>query len=65
VIDPTEDDVGRSVVYLSGRDERQEGTISSFNSRYVFVRYARWNGGQTAAATRREDLEWSSTRKSE
>ena len=56
MIEPTEADIGRHVIYhdLSGR-KIEEGTISSFNERYVFVRYTT---GSTAAATCREDLEW-------
>jgi hypothetical protein len=63
MIDPTPADIGRRVIYrdLSGR-KIEEGTISSFNDHYVFVRYG---SGSTAAATSRRDLEWSHRKPSE
>jgi hypothetical protein len=55
MIDPTEADIGRSVLYL----HTERGIITSFNSSYVFVRY---NGDLHSKATRREDLSWTSPR---
>ena len=64
MIDPRKADIGREVIYTSeylphdspGRRAVQErGWISSFNDRYVFVRY---HAGSTSAATLRQDLHW-------
>lgn len=53
MINPTEKDIGRSVIY---RRDGDEGVITSFNDHMVFVRYG---GAQGSMATRREDLNWS------
>jgi hypothetical protein len=53
MIDPTPADIGREVVYRK-HGAVETGVVTSWNSRYVFVRY----NGHTSAATRREDLEW-------
>jgi len=60
MIEPTQDDIGRKVIYrdLNGRGKIEEGVITSFNSSYVFVRYK----GETSQATSRNDLEWSHRR---
>lgn len=60
MIEPTQTDIGRSVIYrdFGGRGKIEEGVITSFNDHYVFVRYC----GETSAATSREDLEWSHRR---
>lgn len=58
MIDPTEADIGRGVIYRADSKllgERERGVITSFNAHAVFVRYT--NGG-TSAATSREDLTW-------
>ena len=56
MIDPTEQDIGRRVIYSDKSGGKVEhGTVSSFSPDYVFVRYT---SGITAAATAREDLEW-------
>jgi hypothetical protein len=54
VINPTEKDIGRGVVYRPALGKAEDGKITSFNEYYVFVRY----GGNGIAATRREDLTW-------
>lgn len=56
MIEPTQNDIGRNVVYRDARRQMlEEGVITSFNPYFVFVRY----GSQTySAATAREDLEW-------
>ncbi|HTB46496.1 MAG TPA: hypothetical protein VK741_22940 [Acetobacteraceae bacterium] len=60
MIDPTRHDLGRKVIYRDlntpNGSKLEEGTITSFNDAYVFVRY---HSGSTSAATRRYDLEWS------
>jgi hypothetical protein len=53
MIQPTEIDIGRRVVYNGYKKE--EGVITSFNDRVVFVRY----GDQTqSAGTFRNELEF-------
>jgi len=55
-INPTDADIGRKVVYRSAPDYKaEEGVITSFNERVVFVRYG---AGVTSAATERRDLDW-------
>ena len=58
MIEPTQADIGRKVVYTGNRAWNgpiEEGVISSFNDHCVFVRY----GAQTTSkGTAREDLEW-------
>jgi hypothetical protein len=58
VIDPTEADIGRKVIYTGNRypgGKLEEGVITSFNSRAVFVRYGADTGPK---GTSRLDLEW-------
>lgn len=65
MIEPTEADIGRAVIYvekLQGQQSSsfnhryQPGVITSFNDTCVFVNYGR--PGTTSAGTAREDLEW-------
>ena len=59
MIEPTQADIGRGVVYLDDHGQpatRQYGVISSFNDAFVFVRFGRH--GTTAQACNRTDLEW-------
>lgn len=56
VIEPTEKDIGRMVIYQGGHpDDKDEGVITSFNDKYVFVRYTAMS---TSQATARRDLRW-------
>lgn len=59
MIDPSQRDIGRQVLYRGFSrhpDERPEiGQITSFNARFVFVRYGH---DEHSKATRRQDLEW-------
>lgn len=48
-------DVGRRAIYTAHHGDRQVGVISSWNERYVFVRYGM---GSTAAATDPDQLEF-------
>jgi len=57
MIEPQETDIGRMVIYVGGFDE-EEGIITSFNDKYVFVRYG---SEKDSKATRREDLIWANT----
>jgi hypothetical protein len=58
MIEPTEADIGRRVVYTGNRyvgGKLERGVMTGFNHWTVFVRY----GDEKAAkATSREDLEW-------
>ena len=57
--DVTERDVGRGVVYRDrGTGQVEDGTLVSFNSVYLFVRY---RGDTSSKATRPEDVEWLGT----
>lgn len=58
MIDPTEKDIGRGVIYrrdskLAG--ETEVGVVTSFHGRAIFVRYA---GKRTSQCTSPEDLDW-------
>ena len=59
MINPTENDIGRKVIYCGYAGEREDGIVTSFNDAFVFVRYG---SGTTSAATKREQLEWLSGR---
>ena len=48
-------DVGRGVVYVPPHDARQDGVVSSWNERWIFVRY---RGQESAQATDPADLQW-------
>lgn len=52
----TDKDVGRKVVYRAAPNfEPEEGTITSWNDKYIFARYG---SGSTSAATDPADLDW-------
>jgi hypothetical protein len=56
MIEVTEKDIGRKVVYTSrGGETKEEGVITSFNDSYIFVRYGNKCNSQ---ATHRRDLEF-------
>jgi hypothetical protein len=58
MIEPTTNDIGRSVVYTGNRypgGKLVEGVITSFNDYSVFVRYG---AEKHSKATSRADLEW-------
>ena len=57
MIDPTDADIGRAVLYRDAGQayDGERGVITSFNQHYVFVRYG---AGDGAKATSRSDLEW-------
>jgi len=54
MIYPTVNDIGRKVVYRT-KFVMEEGVITSFNEKYVFVRYGT---DVHSKGTRREDLDW-------
>jgi hypothetical protein len=53
MITPTEADIGRKVIYEREYCKKEEGVITSFNNKYVFVRYG---SGCTSQATDPADL---------
>ena len=58
MIEPTEEDIGRAVVYTGNRypgGKLEEGVITSFNRYTVFVRYG---AEKNSKGTARADLEW-------
>lgn len=57
MIDPTQKDIGRTVVYRARHPgaQAEDGVLTSFNDKYVFARYGR---DATSKGARREDLEW-------
>ncbi len=58
MIEPSESDIGRKVIYTGNRypdGKIEEGVITSFNDYAVFIRYGADNQSK---ATSREDLEW-------
>ena len=62
MIEPTEYDIGRGVIYVPGHakddlnhPDCERGRITSFNDHSVFVRYGL---GSTSAGTSRQDLHW-------
>lgn len=59
MIEPTEKDVGRWVIYQAGHPNapREDGTITGFNDSVVWVRY---RGDLHAKPTSRADLSWGS-----
>lgn len=55
MINPTNKDIGRAVVYRPRHGMPEDGVITAFNDTYVFVRY----GEQSLAkSTMRQDLHW-------
>lgn len=55
MIDPTDIDIGKSVIYDAKTKPEEKGFITSFNSQYVFVRFG---GDHISKGCRRQDLEW-------
>lgn len=49
-------DIGKEVCYSPREGFREYGKISSWNEKYIFVKY---NGKDTSAATKPEDLTFS------
>lgn len=60
MIEPTKDDIGRSVIYTGNHypgGKLEEGVITSFNNYTVFVRYG---ADKHSKGTACQDLEWGS-----
>lgn len=52
----TDADIGRAVIYRAAPNfEPEQGVITSFNDKYVFVRYG---SGLRGVATDPDDLDW-------
>lgn len=63
MVEPTEADIGRGVIYTGNRypgGKRESGVITSFNDYAVFVRY---DGDRHSKGTSRADLEWENPRR--
>ena len=59
MINPTEKDIGRGVVYRPKFGiGPEDGAITSFNDKVVFVRYQKQHPGANGQATDRNDLSW-------
>ena len=60
MIEPKQSDIGRKVIYrVHGNAKGEEGVITRFNKKYVFVRFG---GEEESAVTTREQLEWEDAR---
>ena len=60
MIEPKQSDIGRKVIYLVHRNaEAEEGVITRFNEKYVFVRFGK---EEESAVTTRDELEWKDAR---
>lgn len=58
MIEVTENDIGKGVVYCPKYGEREDGVITSISDSFVFVRYKKQHPSANGQATKREDLEW-------
>lgn len=58
MVDPVLDDVGRAVIYHPSHGYSEKGIVTSFNERFVFVRYEKQHPTATGQATSRENLFW-------
>ena len=60
MINPTEKDIGRGVVYHASYPDapKEDGVITSYNDTCCFVRYSKQHPSQNGQATNRADLEW-------
>jgi hypothetical protein len=56
MIDPTDTDIGRKVLYRGWGGEIEEGVLTSFNAAYVFVRFGTSTTPQ--ACDNDERIEW-------
>ena len=56
MIEPKQSDIGRKVIHLvHSNAEAEEGVITRFNEKYVFVRFGK---EEKSAVTTRDELEW-------
>ena len=60
MIEPKQSDIGRKVIYRAQSNARaEEGVITRFNKKYVFVRFSQ---EEESAVTTRGELEWMDAR---
>jgi hypothetical protein len=60
MIEPKQSDIGREVIYrVHSNAEAEEGVITRFNEKYVFVRFGK---EEESAVTTRDQLEWKDAR---
>ena len=60
MIEPKQSDIGRKVIYrVHCNSKVEEGVITRFNEKYVFVRFGK---EEQSAVTTREQLEWQDAR---
>ena len=56
MIEPKQSDIGRKVIYrVHCTAKAEEGVITRFNEKYVFVRFGK---EEESAVTTRDQLEW-------
>jgi hypothetical protein len=56
MIEPKQSDIGRKVIYrVHSNAKAEEGVITRFNEKYVFVRFGK---EEESAVTTRDQLEW-------
>jgi hypothetical protein len=55
MIEPKQSDIGREVIYRASNAEAEEGVITRFNEKYVFVRFGK---EEKSVVTTRDQLEW-------
>ena len=60
MIEPKQSDIGRKVIYrVHCNAKAEEGVITRFNEKYVFVRFGK---EAESAVTTRDQLEWKDAR---
>ena len=60
MIKPKQSDIGRKVIYLVHCNAKaEEGVITRFNEKYVFVRFGK---EEESAVTTQDQLEWKDAR---
>jgi hypothetical protein len=60
MIEPKQSDIGREVIYrVHSNAEAEEGVITRFNEKYVFVRFGK---EEKSVVTTRDQLEWRDAR---
>ena len=60
MIEPDHSDIGRKVIYrVHGSAKVEEGVITRFNKKYVFVRFGK---EEKSTVTTRDELKWKDAR---
>lgn len=55
---PTEEDIGRAVIYEPTHGSSEDGVITGVNDSFVFVRYRKQHPASNGQATSYENLRW-------